>query len=1096
MASNDRFNFWISGGGLDLGFNTYITQQQIYERATADFRKDQVDYSSEVGDQSLVGWWTRSQLSFHEGAGLKYVEVNTSDGDPNDNRFWTSSNVDPWTAGEVRAVGSAGIRMDSVPGVSSISACPTFDYVTLSRGDVNTYVADGNSPIQRGYTYTGEAIMALASSGTDTYAITPSAIEKLGPQAEKQYVIDPLIQSTNLTSQVTAVAGATDVAVTAGTDGAAGSISWTSATAGDGIQIDIPAGSLPIRHNLCTNPSFESGLTGWSLTTSDAAVLTLSATGAALNSTQAANVKFDYTTIDDCKSLSGWTGSPNAPGLSSGGGVFENSGTTSGTLTRTWGTAVPVSGSHYIVITGTSIAATTLSFKVNGSTVTPYSIINGSAWIAVLGVSAAITSLSVTASGSAPFIRIARVGLASKPQPTASIVHDVVPVTESHPLTASWYSQVTNSASLASLTAKIDWLDASGSVLSTSSSAVPFTSATSPSRVSITATAPSGAVSAEVSEVGTWTSLTSAPPTFTMDCILIEQSGSVNAYFDGSSALAGYGTSWDGTVNASSSTATPSSGAQTLLLRLGTPSGSAFEVQTQDGASWDTVGLSSDNTFTRGYLVSVLGSASVRLVAPAGTTGASSINYLSLTTSVAEPGRADADQSTSTNPDGPTYSGWPDFWTWDGTANDSTATRIVSPTNFHTAWAPPADASWANAWFVKGRLIAVDSQGRWFSLSPTSRGRASVDSDMFWSSGYATGWSVSEYVNGIYLARENTVYLLTIDTSDTTDPTLTAPTAVAQLPLFENVNALCAYLGRLAIAGSRGVRVAQIQTDGSLVLGPLTITGEAWSLVGDGDFVYALASDSIGRATGLFQISSVYSVDTLQPAYVLAQEAPVDSTSVLVLDSNNVAFTANGSLYSMRLSTAASGTFVTGAHRLGTIEPKAFCSVEVKTSGTTGSIDVSVIVPGGDEFAVGTVTAGQSGNFDLTEVDGIPSPSEYISLKFVISDSDSDIKLLGYSLKALPVPKRQRQIRVPLMLMDDERSSRGIASGTPHSAWARLQALESLEQSAAVVTFRDDETGETGKAYIDQIDVQRKAPANAARTGFGGVLSVTLRKID
>ena len=38
-----------------------------YRRVTAQYRKNQVDMSREPGEQTLTGWWLRSQSSFHYG---------------------------------------------------------------------------------------------------------------------------------------------------------------------------------------------------------------------------------------------------------------------------------------------------------------------------------------------------------------------------------------------------------------------------------------------------------------------------------------------------------------------------------------------------------------------------------------------------------------------------------------------------------------------------------------------------------------------------------------------------------------------------------------------------------------------------------------------------------------------------------------------------------------------------------------------------------------------------------------------------------------------------------------------------------------------
>jgi len=45
-----------------------------YRRVTAQYRKNQVDMSREPGEQTLTGWWLRSQSSFHLGQGITFYE--------------------------------------------------------------------------------------------------------------------------------------------------------------------------------------------------------------------------------------------------------------------------------------------------------------------------------------------------------------------------------------------------------------------------------------------------------------------------------------------------------------------------------------------------------------------------------------------------------------------------------------------------------------------------------------------------------------------------------------------------------------------------------------------------------------------------------------------------------------------------------------------------------------------------------------------------------------------------------------------------------------------------------------------------------------
>lgn len=75
-------------------------------RETAPFRKDQVDQQVNPGEQSLAGYWLRSQLSFHGGAGLLYSDTG-NDNPFADIRFNRSKNVNPWTKGQISMLSKA-----------------------------------------------------------------------------------------------------------------------------------------------------------------------------------------------------------------------------------------------------------------------------------------------------------------------------------------------------------------------------------------------------------------------------------------------------------------------------------------------------------------------------------------------------------------------------------------------------------------------------------------------------------------------------------------------------------------------------------------------------------------------------------------------------------------------------------------------------------------------------------------------------------------------------------------------------------------------------------------------------------------------------
>jgi hypothetical protein len=62
----------VAFGGLPFFLTT--GDENPYRRVTAQYRKQQVDMSREPGEQTLTGWWLRSQSTFHLGQGIKFFE--------------------------------------------------------------------------------------------------------------------------------------------------------------------------------------------------------------------------------------------------------------------------------------------------------------------------------------------------------------------------------------------------------------------------------------------------------------------------------------------------------------------------------------------------------------------------------------------------------------------------------------------------------------------------------------------------------------------------------------------------------------------------------------------------------------------------------------------------------------------------------------------------------------------------------------------------------------------------------------------------------------------------------------------------------------
>jgi len=76
-----------------------INDERPYIRQTAPYRKEQFDNNQEPGEQSLTGWWLRSQSSFHNGTGIRFYDPSA--GEVVAHRFTDSKGVDVWTKGQV-----------------------------------------------------------------------------------------------------------------------------------------------------------------------------------------------------------------------------------------------------------------------------------------------------------------------------------------------------------------------------------------------------------------------------------------------------------------------------------------------------------------------------------------------------------------------------------------------------------------------------------------------------------------------------------------------------------------------------------------------------------------------------------------------------------------------------------------------------------------------------------------------------------------------------------------------------------------------------------------------------------------------------------
>ena len=168
-------------GGLPFFFA--ISDSKPYLRQTAPFRKDQFDNGSEPGEQSLAGWWLRSQSSFHGGTGIKFYDPSA--GETIAHRFTDSQNVDVWTKGQVtllRSVTEEHQTTGAVVGtdhqhpnqhIRSIQWSSTEGVLLHDEYDVDKIAADGTVTHFIDYNAgTSEKVYAICDDGVNAYWVT------------------------------------------------------------------------------------------------------------------------------------------------------------------------------------------------------------------------------------------------------------------------------------------------------------------------------------------------------------------------------------------------------------------------------------------------------------------------------------------------------------------------------------------------------------------------------------------------------------------------------------------------------------------------------------------------------------------------------------------------------------------------------------------------------------------------------------------------------------------------------------------------------------------------------------------------------------
>jgi hypothetical protein len=148
-----------------------------YRRVTAQYRKQQIDQTREAGEQTLTGWWVRSQSSFHLGAGIKFFEPQQDESLRF--QYTESKGVDVWTRGQATLLNdTASFYAGSAPAQLIGVNDGTDDCIFVTDGTALKKITTGGTATTISQAGTPSTIFSLTTDGSNYYFINGTKIHR------------------------------------------------------------------------------------------------------------------------------------------------------------------------------------------------------------------------------------------------------------------------------------------------------------------------------------------------------------------------------------------------------------------------------------------------------------------------------------------------------------------------------------------------------------------------------------------------------------------------------------------------------------------------------------------------------------------------------------------------------------------------------------------------------------------------------------------------------------------------------------------------------------------------------------------------------
>jgi hypothetical protein len=174
--------FSLTGEAYDVAiagnpFFMMTSDDAPYRRVTAQYRKQQIDQTREAGEQTLTGWWVRSQSSFHLGAGIKFFEPQQDESLRF--QYTESKGVDVWTRGQATLLNATDTFYTGAAPAQLIGLNDgTNDCIFVTDGTALKKITTGGTSTTITQAGTPSTIFSLTTDGSNYYFINGTKIHK------------------------------------------------------------------------------------------------------------------------------------------------------------------------------------------------------------------------------------------------------------------------------------------------------------------------------------------------------------------------------------------------------------------------------------------------------------------------------------------------------------------------------------------------------------------------------------------------------------------------------------------------------------------------------------------------------------------------------------------------------------------------------------------------------------------------------------------------------------------------------------------------------------------------------------------------------